>query len=277
MITFAQLVPFVKQTLSDIDTSFYILRKRNRVASVPLAWLVSAIVWFSASGMLCWKRYTQTLLPLMLSRYRLSYGRWTFWRAELGALVEALCERLCIKRSFRGLALIDSTVPVCGIQRERDHKCFKGVASKGCAALGWLFGFKLHLIVSADGELLRYWLSTGSAHDTQPLFDSNFMRGLAGCLAGDSGYRVRKERRGAVASDPGLVVIARPVGVTDEDMPWALRKLFKDRWRVETSFGELKDNLGLRLAKSCKTLRTLKTVIAGSLIAYTLNRRLSKA
>lgn len=278
MIQLGQLVPFVERSLRDIATTSYICRKRQRVATVPLAWLVSAVIWFNASGMSCWKRYVTVLLPLQLSRWRLSYSRWSFWRAELAPLVQALAERLCLKRGFNGLAFVDATaVSVCSIQRERDHKCFRAHASKGHGSLGWFYGFKLHCVVSEEGELLRYWLSTGKVHDTQPLFDPNFLRGLRGCLVGDSGYRVRRDRRTSIAKDGGLVLIARPAGVTDPQLPWKLRRLFKARWRVESVFCELKEHLGLRLAGRCKTLATLQTVVAGALIAYTLNRQLQPA
>lgn len=271
LIKVAQLVPFIEQALRGIETSFYIPRKRKRVPIVPLAWLLAAVIWFAASGMACWKRYVHLVLPVHLSKWRLSYSRWCFWRKELSALVGALAERLCIKQAFKGLAFIDATtLPVCSIQRERDHKCFRKHASKGCGSLGWFYGFKLHLISSADGEILRYWLSTGKAHDTQPLFRQDFMQGLHGCLTGDSGYRVRKTR--TTAQEQDLVLIARPVGVADEDMPWQLRRLFKARWRIESVFSELKENQGLRLVRRCKTMATLTATVASSLIVYTLSR-----
>jgi hypothetical protein len=273
LIKLAQLVPFITRVLLDIDTTLYIPRRRKRVASVPLAWLLAAIIWFSASGLTCWKRYVALMLPLYLSRWRLSYSRWSFWRTELSALVECVAERLCIKAAFRGLALVDSTtLPVCSVQRERDLKCFKGEASKSCGSLGWFVGFKLHIIVSDTGELLRFWLSTGKTHDTAPLLQPTFLCGLLGCLVGDSGYRVGKNR--VVANEPGLVVIARPVGVNNNNLPWPLRKVFQARWRVESTFAELKENLGLRVSRRCKSLATLKTVVHSSLITYTLQRRI---
>ena len=206
-----------------------------------------------------------------LSKYRLSYSRWSFWRAELAGMVEALAEHLCIKQAYRGVALVDSTcLPVCSIQRERDHKCFKGHASKGCGSLGWFYGFKLHLVTSDTGEILRFWLSTGKTHDTAPLFQYNFLRGLEGLLIGDSGYRVRRGK--LVAKDEALSLIARPVGVLNSDVQWPLRRLFQARWRVESTYAELKENLGLRVSKSCKCLATFKTTVFSSLIAYTLAR-----
>jgi len=34
------------------------------------------------------------------------------------------------------------------------HKAFKGLAMRGKTSMGWLFGFKVHLIVNDIGELL---------------------------------------------------------------------------------------------------------------------------
>ena len=276
MIKIAELVPFIERALSDIDTTLYIPRVRQRGATVPLPWRLAAVIWFSASGMSRWKPYVNLLLPMWLSKYKLSYSQWSFWRKELAALVQVLAEVTCIKSAYRGVALVDSTcLPVCAIQRERDHKCFAKHASKGHGSLGWFFGFKLHLVTSDTGEILRFWLSTGKVHDTAPLFHVNFMQGLQGLLVGDSGYRVGKKRADGVARNSGLALIARPVGVEDKDMPWTLRSLFKDRWRIETVFDELKDACGLNFARRCKTLETLQVVVHSSLIAYTAARCLA--
>lgn len=273
MLTLAALAREIKQALPCVDTDVLLPRKRRRVPIVPLATLLAAVIWFSCSGLTCWKKFVRLLLPVHLSRYRLSYSRWCFWRVELANLVEALAAYLCIKQAYRGVALVDATtLPVCSIQRERDHKCLRRDASKGCGSLGWFYGFKLHLITSDTGEILRFWLSTGKVHDTAPLLQYNFLRGLQGVLVGDSGYRVSKAR--TVANDPGLVLLARPVGVTDLAFPWKLRQLFKARWRIETTFSKLKEDLGLRVSRSCRCLSTFKTVVFSSLIAYTLGRRL---
>lgn len=68
------------------------------------------------------------------------------------------------------------------------------------------------------------------------------------------------------------MLLARPVGVTDLAFPWELRRLFKARWRIETVFSKLKEDLGLRDSRNCRCLATFKTVVFSSLIAYTLGR-----
>ena len=276
MLTIAQLAREIERVLPDIDTDALIPRKRRRVPTVPLATMLAAMIWFSACSLTRWNRYVCLLLPIHLSLHSLSYSRWSFWRSELAPLVEELTARMCIKEAYRGVALVDSTcLPVCGIQRERDHKCFVKHASKGHGSLGWFYGFKLHLITSDTGEILRFWLSTGKTHDTQPLFQYSFLRGLKGLLVGDSGYRVSKDR--VVAKDPELALIARPTKKSKEVPPWDLRNLFQARWRIESTYNELKENLGLRVSRSCKCLATFKSTVFSALIAYTVARRLLPA
>jgi hypothetical protein len=276
VLTIPELARHLKPSLADIDIGFYVPRKRRRVPILPLATLVATLVWFSSSSLGCWKKFVFRVLPMHFIGKSLSYSRWCFWRKELSGLVEALAATLCLKIGYRGVSLVDSTcLPVCGIQRERDHKCFVGSASKGCSSLGWFFGFKLHVIASDTGEILRFWLSTGKTHDTAPLFQPTFLQGLRGTLVGDSGYRVQKNK--VTALEPGLTLLARPVGINDTALPWALRKLFKARWRIETLFGELKDGFGLRESRHCKCLDTFKTSVFSSLIAYTLSRRFAPA
>lgn len=190
MITLSDLAPRVAAVLSTIDTSLYISRQRQRVATVPLLWRVTALIWFSCVGLKRWKTYVQVLLPLHLPKYRLSYSRWCFWRAELAHLLEAVAHAVGHKAGYRGVSFIDSTaLPVCAIARERDHKCFKGEATKSKTSTGWFFGYKLHLVTSDQGELLRFRLTPATAHDNSSLKQEGFLENVRGCLVGDSGYR----------------------------------------------------------------------------------------
>ena len=54
-----------------------------------------------------------------------------------------------------GIAFIDSTpLPVCHNRRIERHKVFAGLAARGKTSMGWFYGFKLHLIVNDQGELI---------------------------------------------------------------------------------------------------------------------------
>ena len=52
--------------------------------------------------------------------------------------------------------------------------------------MGWFFGFKLHLIVNEQGELLAVHLTPGNTDDRKPL--PQLTKELLGKLFGDKGY-----------------------------------------------------------------------------------------
>ncbi len=52
--------------------------------------------------------------------------------------------------------------------------------------MGWFFGFKLHLVVNDQGELLGCYLTAGNVDDRKPV--PHLARHLFGKLIGDKGY-----------------------------------------------------------------------------------------
>ena len=99
---------------------------------------------------------------------------------------------LCCYLHFRkgqvtGISFIDSTrITVCGNKRISRNQVFKDVAALGKSSMGWFFGFKLHLVVNDQGELLAFCLTPGNVDDRQPVPD--LMQGFFGKLFGDKGY-----------------------------------------------------------------------------------------
>lgn len=87
----------------------------------------------------------------------------------------------------RGIAFIDSTpIPVCHNKRIFHHKVFEGMAARGKSTLGYFFGFKLHLVVNDQGELLSFVLSPGNVDDRVPVL--TLVKELWGKLFADKGY-----------------------------------------------------------------------------------------
>ena len=52
--------------------------------------------------------------------------------------------------------------------------------------MGWLYGFKLHLIVNYKGEIVTAKLTAGNVHDAKPVLE--LAEGLTDRLYGDKGY-----------------------------------------------------------------------------------------
>jgi hypothetical protein len=85
------------------------------------------------------------------------------------------------------MACIDSTpLVVCHNRRIVSHKVFEGWATRGKTSMGWFYGFKLHLIVHDEGELLAFQLTPGHVDDHKPV--PTLTAALFGQLFGDRGY-----------------------------------------------------------------------------------------
>ena len=103
------------------------------------------------------------------------------------ALVPLCCYLSTRKGRCTGIAFIDSTpLAVCDKHRIATHKVFAGLAMRGKTSMGWFFGFKLHLIVNDEGELLAFRLTPGNIDDRPPV--KRLTAGLGGQLFGDRGY-----------------------------------------------------------------------------------------
>lgn len=114
-----------------------------------------------------------------------SYGRFIelmLW--SIMPLVSFL-NRRCLGE-VTGISFIDSTsVAVCHLKRAKVHRTFKGLAGWGKSSVGWYFGFKLHLIINHQGELLAA-LTPGNTDDRKPV--PQMTKTLFGKLFGDRGY-----------------------------------------------------------------------------------------
>lgn len=77
---------------------------------------------------------------------------------------------------------------VCRNQRILIHKTFEGLATHGKCSMGWLFGFKLHLIINDKGEILNFMFTPANMDDREPLKQWNFLKNIKGKLCADKGY-----------------------------------------------------------------------------------------
>jgi hypothetical protein len=90
-----------------------------------------------------------------------------------------------------GISFIDSTVlEVCNTKRISRHQVFVDLAARSKSSMGWFYGFKLHLIVNDQGELLTFFLTPGNVDDREPV--PEMTRDMFGMLFGDKGYISQK-------------------------------------------------------------------------------------
>jgi hypothetical protein len=86
------------------------------------------------------------------------------------ALVPWTCYLRTRQGRCTGVAFVDSPpLAVCHNRRIRAPRVFAGWATRGKTSMGWLYGFKLHLIVNDAGDLLACCLTPGHLDDRRPV------------------------------------------------------------------------------------------------------------
>src|SRR5215469_2515904 len=97
--------------------------------------------------------------------------------------------QLCCLGKCTGISFIDSTpLRVCHIKREYSHKTFKGLATKSKTSTGWMFGFKLHIIINDKGEIVDFLITQAHVDDREPLKNKRFHDKVFGKIFADKGY-----------------------------------------------------------------------------------------
>lgn len=163
-------------------------QRRERPCALALSEILTILVYFHASHHRTFKHF---YLEHMLEQRRaefphlLSYTRFV----ELIPLaLLPLCAYLQTRKgACTGFQFIDSLpIRVCHNRRIHSHKVFAGLARRGKGSMGWFYGFKLHLVINGQGEVLGITLTPGQVDDRRPV--RKLVRSLWGKLLGDRGY-----------------------------------------------------------------------------------------
>jgi Transposase DDE domain len=95
----------------------------------------------------------------------------------------------CLKSARSGLYIVDSKkLEVCKLRKQKHHKVFGDLASKGKSSTGWFFGLKIHLIINDLGEIVNFLFTTGKVADNNKTVLCQLLNQLKGKCVGDRGY-----------------------------------------------------------------------------------------
>src|ERR687886_2469785 len=160
----------------------------GRANSLSVSEVLTILVWFHVSHYRTFQHY---YLDSVLVGKRAEFpGLPSYTRfVELIPLaLLPLCAYLQTRKGQpTGLQFIDSLpIRVCHNRRISSHKVFAGLAQRGKGSRGWFYGFKLHLVINEQGELLAFSLTPGNCDDRRPV--RKLVRKLWGKLFGDRGY-----------------------------------------------------------------------------------------
>ena len=102
---------------------------------------------------------------------------------DMFAEYEAIAAWGTVTCCYSGIEIDSTTLSVCHNKRIGRHRVFAEVARRGKSSMGWFYGFKLHLIVNDQGELLAVQRTPGNTDDRKPV--PQMTKKLWGKLVGD--------------------------------------------------------------------------------------------
>ena len=247
-------------------------RQRHRKATLALSEVLTILVWFQQSAYRTFKDfYLKEVSQHLHDEFPnlVSYSR--FVELMPSALLPLAAYLQTRKGKTAGIAFIDSLpIAVCHNRRIHSHKVFSHLAERGKSSVDWFYGFKLHLVVNDQGELLAFYLTPGNVDDRKPV--PKLTKDLFGKLFGDRGYISEPLQK--TLSEQGLQLITkirknmknRLLSVFDQIM---LRK----RALIETINDQLKNICQIAHTRHRSTANFCVNIIA-ALVAYTYKEKL---
>lgn len=241
--------------------------KRGPKPTLSLSEIMTIIIHFHQSEYRHFKAYyTKHVIVHLRSEFPkpVSYNR--FVELMPGALLP-----LCVYLRSRlgevtGISFVDSTpLAVCHNRRINRHKVFEGLVARGKTSMGWFYGFKLHLVVNDQGDMLAFYLTPGNVDDRKPI--PHIARKLWGKLFGDKGYISQPLFEQLFEHGLQLITPIRK-NMKNRLMPLMDKLLVRKRAIIETINDQLKNISQVDHTRHRSVNNFLVNLIAG-LIAYT--------
>ena len=210
--------------------------------------------------------YTLEVLP----RWRSAFPKLVSYTRFVELMPWSLMTLCCFLRTRRGeltgIQFIDSTsIEVCHRCRAHCHQVFADLVGWSKDAIEWHYGFKLHLIVNDQGELLAVTLTPGNTDDRVPVPD--LTQDLFGKLFGDKGYISQALFEQLYARGLELVT-RRKKNMKNRLMSLMDKILLRKRAIIESVNDQLKNISQIEHSRHRSVFNFLVNLLAG-LVAYT--------
>ncbi len=241
-------------------------KRRYKACSISLSELMTIVVLFHISGYRTFKDFYLICVCRDLKAYfpkALSYSR--FVQIMDHSLMPLTVFLSGIKGKETGLYYVNSTsIEVCNIKREKRHKVFKGIATKGKSSMGWFFGFKLHLVINNLGEIMACNLTSANTDDRKPV--PKLVKNLKGWLFGDKGY-LGQEFFGKLKNQSMDIFTKVKKNMKKRILEPIQQFYLNKRGLIETVNGQLKNICQIEHTRHRKPENAFGNLVAG-LVAY---------
>jgi len=242
-------------------------RRRLRHGQLSISEIMTILIAFQTSNYRTFKHFYLFLLTHHRQDFPglVSYSRFVSLIKHVTLPLFAYLQCRCLA-DVTGISFIDSTaLKVCGNKRISRNRVFKGLAAIGKTTMGWFFGFKLHLLINDQGELLGFDLTVGNVDDRQPV--EKMAKNLWGKLFGDKGYVSQSLFEKLLERGVKLITNIRK-NMKNKLIELQEKILLRKRSLIETINDQLKNICQIEHTRHRCPLHFVVHLVAG-LIAYT--------
>lgn len=257
-----EFLPFWERTLLANGS-----KQRRRAGEMSISEIMTILIHFHQSHYRDFKTYyTKHVCKHLRSEFPklVSYERFVILMPSVLGPLSAYLKSLYGR--CHGISFIDSTaLSVCDNHRIHNHKVFAGLAQRGKGSMGWFYGFKLHLVVNDDGELLACQITPGNVDDREPV--PAFAKRLFGKLIADRGY-ISQALFEQLLETFGVQLITKTrKNMKNRLMALLDKLLLRKRAIIESIVDQLKNISQIEHTRHRSPINCFINVIAG-LIAY---------
>lgn len=240
--------------------------KNRRSPRLKNSEIMTIVIYFHLSKMRTFKDYYNALILGHLRKYfpkAPSYSRF------ISLMKRILCPLFVFLQGMlgkcRGISFVDSTIlTVCHVRRISSHRVFRRIAKRGKTSTGWFFGFKLHLIINEQGEILAFKLTPGNIDDRKPVPD--LAKDVWGKCFGDKGYLSSKLFDELWEKGVQLITKLRK-GMHNKLMSLWDKFLLRKRGLIESVHNKLKNSCQIEHHRHRSPWNFLVNLLSG-LVAY---------
>ncbi len=242
-------------------------RVRQRAGHLAMRELITIIVHFHHMRFRDFKTYYLAYVLGHLRRefpHAVSYQRFVeLMPTALGPLCAYWLN--CYGRCT-GISFVDSTaLAVCHNRRIEQHRVFRGLAQRGKTSLGWFYGFKLHIVVNHQGELLACQVTPGNTDDRRPV--PRLAERLRGRVFADKGYVSQPLTHELLRTRRVRLVTHVKRNMTNRLLLLQDKLLLRRRALLETVFDQRKHLLQIEHTRHRSATNFAVNLVAG-LVAY---------
>ncbi len=243
--------------------------RRDRKTILTLSEMMTIYIGFHVSNHTNFKSYYKDFLSVHYKHLfpnLISYERFNQSQNRLFMPLMLYINNRCLGQCT-GISYVDSTtLPVCHIKREKQHKVFKGIAQKSKSTMGWFFGFKIHLIINDKGEILSFCFSRANVDDRDTKIMAIMTKEVFGKLFGDRGY-IDQKLAEYLWNDGVELIYKRRKNMKSMNLSDTDKILLRKRAIIETVNDELKNICSIQHTRHRSLQGFLNNAIS-ALIAY---------